>query len=91
MTDAAMAMPTRRVDLWYAGTAPQGRLTVAFRIILAIPQIIVLYFLFIAVVLRRGNRLVRRAVHGPSARMGAQLHQWRGALVHPGRRLHASC
>jgi len=49
MTDAAMAMPTRRVDLWYAGTAPQGRLSVGFRIILAIPQVIVLYFLFIAV------------------------------------------
>ncbi len=49
MTDAAMAMPTRRVDLWYTGTAPQGRLSVGFRIILAIPQIVVLYFLFIAV------------------------------------------
>ena len=48
MTDAAMAAPTRRVDMWFAGTAPQRRLTVAFRIILAIPQIIVLYFLFIA-------------------------------------------
>ena len=48
MTDAAMATPTRRVDMWYAGTAPQRRLTVAFRIILAIPQIIVLYFLAIA-------------------------------------------
>jgi hypothetical protein len=48
MTSAAMAMPTRRVDMWYAGTAPQGRLSVGFRIILAIPQIIVLYFLFIA-------------------------------------------
>ena len=48
MTDAAMATPTRRVDVWYAGTAPQRRLTVAFRIILAIPQIIVLYFLAIA-------------------------------------------
>ena len=49
MTNAAMAMPTRRVDMWFAGTAPQGRLTVGFRIILAIPQFIVLYFLFIAV------------------------------------------
>ena len=48
MTDAAMATPTRRVDMWYAGTAPQRRLTVAFRIILVIPQIIVLYFLAIA-------------------------------------------
>ena len=48
MTDAAMAAPTRRVDVWFAGTAPQRRLTVAFRIILAIPQIFVLYFLFIA-------------------------------------------
>ena len=50
MTDAAMAAATRRVDMWFAGTAPQRRLTVAFRIILAIPQIIVLYFLFIAAV-----------------------------------------
>jgi len=48
MNDAAMAVPTRRVDMWFAGTAPQRRLTVAFRIILAIPQFIVLYFLFIA-------------------------------------------
>ena len=48
MTDAATAMPTRRVEMWYAGTAPQGRLSVGFRIILAIPQLIVLYFLFIA-------------------------------------------
>ncbi len=48
MTDAAMATPTRRVDMWYAGTAPQRRLTVAFRIILVIPQLIVLYFLGLA-------------------------------------------
>ena len=48
MTDAAMAAPTRRVDMWFAGTAPQRRMTVAFRIILAIPQFIVLYFLYIA-------------------------------------------
>ncbi len=48
MTDAAMAAPTRRADMWFAGTAPQRRLTVAFRVILAVPQIIVLYFLFIA-------------------------------------------
>ena len=33
MTDATMAMPTRRAHMWYAGTAPQRRLTVAFRII----------------------------------------------------------
>jgi hypothetical protein len=48
MTDAAMAMPTRRVDMVFSGTALQGRLSVGFRIILAIPQLIVLYFLFIA-------------------------------------------
>jgi hypothetical protein len=48
MTDAAMATPTRRADMWYAGTASQRRLTVAFRIILAIPQFIVLYFLAVA-------------------------------------------
>ena len=48
MTDAATAMPTRRADMWYAGSAPQRRLTVAFRIILVIPQVIVLYFLGLA-------------------------------------------
>jgi hypothetical protein len=49
MTDAAMAVPaSRRVEMWFAGTAPQNRLTVAFRIILAIPQYIVLYILGIA-------------------------------------------
>jgi hypothetical protein len=34
--------------MWYAGTAAQNRWTVAFRIILAIPQFIVLSILFIA-------------------------------------------
>ena len=48
MTNASMAMPTRRVEMWFGGTAPQNRLTVVFRIILAIPQFIVLFFLFIA-------------------------------------------
>jgi Domain of unknown function (DUF4389) len=48
MTDAAMARPTGRVDMWYAGTAPQGRISVVFGLVLAIPQLIVLYFLFIA-------------------------------------------
>ncbi len=47
--DAAMAMPSRRMDMWFAGTAPQRRLTVVFRIFLAIPQFIVLVFLYIAV------------------------------------------
>ena len=47
MTSPAMAMPTRRVDMWFAGPSPQNRATVAFRIILAIPQYIVLYILFI--------------------------------------------
>ncbi len=48
MTSASMAVPSRRVDMWYAGTAPQSRVTVIFRIILAIPQFIVLFFLGIA-------------------------------------------
>jgi hypothetical protein len=48
MTNASTAMPTRRVEMLYAGTAPQNRLTVAFRVILAIPQFIILYILFIA-------------------------------------------
>jgi hypothetical protein len=43
-----MEAPTRRLDMWYAGPAPQRRLTVAFRIILLIPQIIVLFFVGIA-------------------------------------------
>jgi hypothetical protein len=47
MTNAPMIMPTRRVEMWFAGTAAQNRLTVAFRLILAIPQFIVLYILFI--------------------------------------------
>src|ERR1700751_3604388 len=47
MTSPGMALPTRRVDMWFAGATPQNRWTVAFRIILAIPQYIVLYVLFI--------------------------------------------
>jgi hypothetical protein len=48
MTSASMAMPTRRVEMWFGGTVPQRRLTVFFRLILAIPQFIVLWFLFVA-------------------------------------------
>jgi Domain of unknown function (DUF4389) len=48
MTNAPMVVPTRRVEMWFAGTTAQNRWTVAFRVILAIPQFIVLYFLFIA-------------------------------------------
>ena len=48
MTSASMAMPTRRVEMWFGGIVPQSRLTVFFRIILAIPQFIVLLFLGIA-------------------------------------------
>jgi hypothetical protein len=48
MTDAAMVAPSRRVEMWFADAAAQNRLTVAFRVILAMPQFIVLYFLFIA-------------------------------------------
>ncbi len=48
MTNASMVMPTRRVEMWYSGTVPQQRVTVIFRVILAIPQFIVLLFLFIA-------------------------------------------
>ena len=50
MTNAAMNTPSRRVELLFASTPAQNRLTVAFRIILAIPQIIVLYFLFLAAI-----------------------------------------
>ncbi len=48
MTDASVVMPSRRVEMWFAGTTAQNRWTVAFRIILAIPQLIVLSILFIA-------------------------------------------
>ena len=48
MTNASLSMPTRRVEVWFSGTAPQRRATVLFRIILAIPQFIVLFFLGIA-------------------------------------------
>ncbi len=50
MTYAAMQMPSRRAEMWYAGAGPQRRLTVAFRIILAIPQYVVLIFLTIGMV-----------------------------------------
>jgi Domain of unknown function (DUF4389) len=48
MTDASMVVPTRRVEMWFAGTVAQNRWTVAFRIILAIPQFIIVTVLFIA-------------------------------------------
>jgi hypothetical protein len=48
--DAAMAVPTRRLDMWYGGVVPQRRLTVLFRLILLIPQFIVLVFIGIALV-----------------------------------------
>ena len=60
MTNAAMNTPSRRVELLFASTPAQNRLTVAFRIILAIPQIVVLYFLFLAAIVVAGDRLVRR-------------------------------
>jgi hypothetical protein len=44
-----MALPSRRMEVWFAGTTPQRRLTVLFRIFLAIPQFFVLFFLGIAV------------------------------------------
>jgi hypothetical protein len=43
-----MAMPSRRAEMWYAGTGRQGRWSVGFRIILGIPHYFVLFFLFIA-------------------------------------------
>ena len=46
MTDASV-LPTRRVDLWFAGTSPQNRWSVGFRIILAIPQLFVLLVLYV--------------------------------------------
>jgi Domain of unknown function (DUF4389) len=46
--DAAMALPNRRVDVGFTGVAPQNRLTVLVRLILLIPQVIVLALLAIA-------------------------------------------
>ena len=45
---SGVPLTSRRVELSLAGPAPQRRLTVAFRIILAIPQLIVLAFLALA-------------------------------------------
>ena len=84
MTNASMAIPTRRVDMWFAGTAPQNRLTVVFRIILAIPQLIVLDFLGIAAFVVVGDRVVRRAGHGPPPGVGAHLPGRSDPLVTPG-------
>ena len=50
MTNASLSMPSRRVEVWFSGTAPQRRATVIFRIILAIPQFVVLFFLGIAAI-----------------------------------------
>ncbi len=47
--DAAMAMPSRRVDVWFTGVTEQNRLTVLVRFILLIPQFIILVFLALAV------------------------------------------
>ena len=77
MTNAPMVVPTRRVEMWFAGTAAQNRWTVAFRIILAIPQFIVLYFLFIASFFVAVIGWFAALVHGPAPRVGAHL---------PGRR-----
>lgn len=46
--DAAMALPSRRTDVWFSGSAPQRRWTVLLRIFMAIPQFFVLFFLYIA-------------------------------------------
>ena len=48
MTNVSMSVPTRRVEMWFSGTLPQRRVTVVFRLILAIPQVFVLVFLVIA-------------------------------------------
>lgn len=48
MTYGAMAMPSRRAEMWYAGTSRQGRWSVGFRILLGIPHYFVLFFLFLA-------------------------------------------
>ncbi len=46
--NAAMAMPSRRVDVWFTGVTQQNRWTVLIRIILLIPQLVVLVLLGIA-------------------------------------------
>jgi hypothetical protein len=46
----AMTDPSRRVDAVFAGAAPQRRITVLFRLILAIPIVVVAFFVGIAFV-----------------------------------------
>jgi hypothetical protein len=48
MAYAAMAVPIRRAEMWYAGTGHQDRWSVGFRILLGIPHYFVLFFLYIA-------------------------------------------
>jgi uncharacterized protein DUF4389 len=48
--DAATVVPSRRVDMWYEGSARQRRLTVGLRIFLLIPQVVVLFFLYIGAI-----------------------------------------
>src|SRR5580693_1190112 len=78
MTNPAMPMPTRRVDMWFAGTSPQNRLTVAFRIILAIPQYIVLLALsivtFFVVVIGWFGALI-------TGRLPGWAHEWISGVV----------
>jgi Domain of unknown function (DUF4389) len=50
MAYAATAEPSRRADIWFDGPAPQRRWTVLLRLILAIPQYVVLLFLELAAV-----------------------------------------
>ena len=46
--DTGMAAPNRRVDMWFEETGAQNRWTVGFRFIFLIPQVVVLFFLWIA-------------------------------------------
>ncbi len=46
--DTLMAEPSRRVDAVFAGVTPQRRVTVGFRLILAIPIVVVALFVAIA-------------------------------------------
>ena len=50
MTTAAMGVPSRRAEMWYAPTVRQGRWSVGFRLLLGIPHYVVLFFLFVAMV-----------------------------------------
>ena len=53
----------------------RSRLTTFFRLILAIPHLVLVALWGIVVVLRPDRRVVRRALHGPRAARPALVHE----------------